>query len=123
MRILSPTTTASTAPASRRSRAWPREFGEVRIVAPDVEQSSAGHAITASRPLSYRPHRHAEDFEAFRVNGTPADCVALGVLPLGEGRRRAVRHQPRATSATRSGTRARSRRRSRRRCSACAGSR
>src|SRR3989441_7091877 len=53
------------------------QFGDVRIVAPDVEQSSAGHAITASRPLSYR-RTPIKDFEAYRVNGTPADCVALG---------------------------------------------
>jgi 5'-nucleotidase len=52
-------------------------FGDVRIVAPDVEQSSAGHSITASRPLSYK-HTPIKDFEAYRVNGTPADCVALG---------------------------------------------
>jgi 5'-nucleotidase len=52
-------------------------FGEVRIVAPDVEQSSMGHAITASRPLRYRRIRLG-DFEAYRVDGTPADCVALG---------------------------------------------
>src|SRR5437879_7188817 len=52
-------------------------FGEVRIVAPDVEQSSMGHAITASRPLRYKRIR-LDDFEAYRVNGTPADCVALG---------------------------------------------
>jgi 5'-nucleotidase len=55
------------------------QFGEVTVMAPDVEQSSMGHAITASRPLSYR--RSPVDFkgiEAFRVNGTPADCVALG---------------------------------------------
>jgi 5'-nucleotidase len=54
-------------------------FGEVRVVAPDVEQSSASHAITASRPLSYRPATHLPGIEAYRVNGTPADCVALGV--------------------------------------------
>ena len=53
------------------------EFGSVRVVAPDVERSSSGHAITASYPLSYRPTR-IRDFSAFRVNGTPADCVALG---------------------------------------------
>jgi 5'-nucleotidase len=53
------------------------EFGTVRIVAPDVEQSSMGHAITATRPLSYRP-THLGNLNAFRVNGTPADCVALG---------------------------------------------
>ena len=54
------------------------EFGETRIVAPDVERSSAGHSITAASPLSYKrtPNRGVE---AFRVNGTPADCVSLGV--------------------------------------------
>lgn len=52
-------------------------FGEVRIVAPDVEQSSMGHAVTHSRPLSYRRTPRIK-FNAYRVNGTPADCVALG---------------------------------------------
>lgn len=53
-------------------------FGDVRIVAPDVEMSSAGHAITSSRPLRYQRTPIA-GFEAYRVNGTPADCVALGM--------------------------------------------
>ena len=53
-------------------------FGDVRIVAPDVEQSSMGHAITHSRPIAAR-HTPIADFDAWRVNGTPADCVALGV--------------------------------------------
>lgn len=52
-------------------------FGTVRIVAPSVEQSSMGHAITASRPMSYR-RTPIGGYEAYRVNGTPADCVALG---------------------------------------------
>jgi 5'-nucleotidase len=54
------------------------KFGQVRIVAPDVEQSSMSHAITATRPLSYR-RTPIEGFDAWRVNGTPADCVALGM--------------------------------------------
>lgn len=54
------------------------EFGTVRIVAPDAERSSTGHAITSSRPLSYRQTRIGP-FTAYRVNGTPADCVTLGV--------------------------------------------
>jgi 5'-nucleotidase len=54
------------------------DLGEVRLVAPDVEQSSMGHAITHSRPLTVRRTPIA-GFEAYRVNGTPADCVALGV--------------------------------------------
>lgn len=54
-------------------------FGEVRIVAPDVEQSSMGHAVTHSRPLSYKPSPISfGGIAAYRVNGTPADCVALG---------------------------------------------
>jgi 5'-nucleotidase len=55
------------------------KFGDVRVVAPDVEQSSAGHAITAARPLRFRPTHIFDEIEAYRVNGTPADCVALGV--------------------------------------------
>lgn len=55
------------------------KFGEVRVVAPDVEQSSMGHAITHSRPLSYKKSPITfEGIEAYRVNGTPADCVAIG---------------------------------------------
>lgn len=53
------------------------EFGEVRVVAPDVEMSSAGHSISAARPLSYKK-TPLDGLEAHRVNGTPADCVALG---------------------------------------------
>lgn len=57
-------------------------FGEVRVVAPGHEQSSVAHAITASRPLSLAPWRHGR-FETFRVNGTPADCVGLGLHVCG----------------------------------------
>ena len=53
------------------------EIGEVRIVAPDVEQSSMAHAVTSSRPLHHRRAKIGK-FDAWRVNGTPADCVALG---------------------------------------------
>ncbi len=53
------------------------EFGSVRVVAPDVERSSSGHAITHNRPLSYRETK-LDGIAAYRVDGTPADCVALG---------------------------------------------
>lgn len=58
-------------------------YGEVRIVAPDVERSSAGHAITHSHPLSYRK-TVIQGFTAYRVNGTPADCVSLGAHQWGK---------------------------------------
>jgi 5'-nucleotidase len=57
------------------------EFGEVYVVAPDVERSSASHSIS-SHPLSYRP-TDIPGVNAHRVNGTPADCVALGVHLVG----------------------------------------
>ena len=56
-----------------------RKFGEVRIMAPDVERSSASHAITAHLPISYKKANiPVEGVQAFKVNGTPADCAALG---------------------------------------------
>lgn len=55
------------------------QFGEVRVFAPDVEQSSMGHAVTHSRPLTVKSSPVPfEGMEAYRINGTPADCVALG---------------------------------------------
>src|SRR5438874_7486165 len=52
-------------------------FGDVRIVAPDVEQSSMSHAITSTRPIRFKKVA-IDGLDAYRVNGTPADCVALG---------------------------------------------
>lgn len=59
------------------------QFGEVMIFAPDFEQSAMGHAITIQRPLQYKPVKLLEGFEAYRVNGTPADCVAMGLFHWG----------------------------------------
>jgi 5'/3'-nucleotidase len=59
-----------------------RELGQVSVVAPDVERSAVGHAITRDAPLRVmefalegRPVGHA-------VSGTPADCVQLAVRVL-----------------------------------------
>jgi 5'-nucleotidase len=54
-----------------------QRFGDVRVVAPDVEQSAMSHAITVRRPLHYHRTR-IDGIEAYRVDGTPADCVAMG---------------------------------------------
>ncbi len=58
-------------------------FGEVMIFAPDFEQSAVGHAITIQRPLQYHQVKLLKGFTAFRVNGTPADCVAMGLFHWG----------------------------------------
>jgi 5'-nucleotidase len=59
------------------------QFGEVIIFAPDFEQSAVGHAITIQRPLKYHPVKLLRGYEAYRVNGTPADCVAMGLYHWG----------------------------------------
>lgn len=60
---------------ARVAAAW----GEVIVMAPDVEQSGMGQAITSTKPITYKKSPiHFENMKAYRVNGTPADCVALG---------------------------------------------
>lgn len=55
-------------------------YGEVIVMAPDVEQSSMGQAITSAKPITYKSSPiHFEGIEAYRVSGTPSDCVALGL--------------------------------------------
>lgn len=57
-------------------------LGEVTIVAPHQEASAIGHALTLRRPL--RLERVAECIYA--VDGTPTDCVNLGVDVVLRGR-------------------------------------
>jgi 5'-nucleotidase len=58
-------------------------FGDVRVVAPAVEQSSMAQAITASRPLRMRRVSVPGLGDAYAVDGTPSDCVALGAFAWG----------------------------------------
>ncbi|WP_243371760.1 5'/3'-nucleotidase SurE [Geotalea sp. SG265] len=53
-------------------------LGEVFVVAPDREQSAVGHALTLHHPL--RANRIDENI--FAVDGTPTDCVNLGIHSL-----------------------------------------
>jgi 5'-nucleotidase len=80
MRILVSNDDGIYSPGIAALAAIAREFGDVRVVAPDVEQSAKGHSITVLAPLRSFPTPLAGlDVEAYRVNGTPADCVALGL--------------------------------------------
>ncbi|HOK06633.1 MAG TPA: 5'/3'-nucleotidase SurE [Syntrophales bacterium] len=55
------------------------------IVAPEVEQSAVGHAITIARPLMVRAARKNGRFLGYAVAGTPADCVKIGIRELADG--------------------------------------
>ncbi|HNU85005.1 MAG: 5'/3'-nucleotidase SurE [Pseudomonadota bacterium] len=54
------------------------------VVAPEVEQSAVGHAITISRPLMVRQARKNGQFMGWAVTGTPADCVKIGLRELSD---------------------------------------
>lgn len=54
------------------------EVSDVIVVAPDREQSASGHSLTLNRPLRIRKVRE----HWFTVDGTPTDCVNLGVQGL-----------------------------------------
>lgn len=56
-----------------------RPFGDVTVVAPEGERSSSGHAISSSIPLRCRASKAVGGCPAYRVNGTPADAVALAL--------------------------------------------
>jgi 5'-nucleotidase len=51
------------------------EIGDAYIVAPDRERSAAGHSLTLHRPLKVTEMQE----KIYSVNGTPTDCVALGI--------------------------------------------
>ncbi len=55
------------------------------IVAPEIEQSAVGHAITISRPLMVRRAMKTGNFLGYAVLGTPADCVKIGIRELADG--------------------------------------
>ena len=57
-------------------------LGEVTIVAPAVERSAIGHAITLYEPLRVEKFFVGDRFFGYSVTGTPADCVKIAVRAL-----------------------------------------
>ena len=52
-----------------------KPLGEVTVIAPDREQSATSHSLTLHRPLRVRSTADG----ILSVDGTPTDCVLLGV--------------------------------------------
>ena len=55
---------------------------DLSIVAPEVEMSATGHAISLSNPLRVRQFKRRGVFFGYGVSGTPADCVKIGVQEI-----------------------------------------
>ena len=52
-----------------------QSIADVWVVAPDREMSAASHSLTLHKPLRVKEITH----QRYTVNGTPTDCVNLGV--------------------------------------------
>jgi 5'-nucleotidase len=55
---------------------------EVTVVAPDRERTAVSHGITLHQPLRAQRVVFNGQSHGYAVNGTPADCVKLGVLEI-----------------------------------------
>lgn len=60
-----------------------QERNELFVVAPDRERSATGHKITMHRPLRAQERSYpGTQVKGWAVDGTPADCVKLGLEAL-----------------------------------------
>lgn len=60
-----------------------RSFGDVRVVAPLEEKSTAGHSLTIHKPLRIMKMKENH----YGVSGSPADCVHIGVSEIFKGKK------------------------------------
>ena len=60
------------------------QFGEVTVAAPKNQCSAMSHRITIARPLLFEKTSFPVDGvqSAWQVEGTPADCVRVGMVGL-----------------------------------------
>lgn len=68
------------APGLRALRDALLELGDVQVVAPLMEQSGVSHRITYLHPIMVREVREEDAHFGWAVDGSPADCVKMGVL-------------------------------------------
>ncbi len=59
-----------------------RTIGHVTVVAPDRERSAVGHSLTFFHPLRCRKLREDATQVVYSSDGTPTDCILLGIFNL-----------------------------------------
>lgn len=59
-----------------------KRFAYVSVVAPSIQQSAVGHAITVRTPLRAHEFRRDGELFGYAVDGTPADSVKLAIGSL-----------------------------------------
>lgn len=64
-----------------------KKFGEVYIVAPHDQRSAVSHSITLRHSFeAWKEDFPVEGVHAYACNGTPADCIRIGVLNIVKGK-------------------------------------
>lgn len=64
-----------------------KEFGEVFVVAPDSQRSAMSHSITLRHSIeAWENNFPVEGVHSYACNGTPADCIRIGVLNIVPGK-------------------------------------
>lgn len=86
MRILLTNDDGILSPALAEMAGALRPMGEVCIAAPATEQSGVGQGITFLSPLTVKKAFRHGRFWGYAVEGTPVDCVKIGIGELAGGR-------------------------------------
>ncbi len=79
MRILLTNDDGIYAPGLAALKREAARLADVTVVAPEIERSAAAHSITLDRPLRVREVYVGDEFLGYSVDGSPADCVKIGV--------------------------------------------
>jgi 5'-nucleotidase len=58
------------------------EQADVVVIAPHAEKSGCGLSITWTKPLHIHPAHWELEAKAWSLNGTPADCIKMGLAVL-----------------------------------------
>jgi 5'-nucleotidase len=74
------------APGLRAMEHELRRMGDVTVVAPATEQSGVSHSITFLSPLICKEIFDGERRRGWAVEGSPADCVKIGIFEFCEQR-------------------------------------
>lgn len=59
-------------------------MAEVLVAAPSRQRSASGHGITTGQPLMSYPVRYGPLSSGWSIDGTPADCVKIGLALAAE---------------------------------------
>ncbi|MHB2021600.1 MAG: 5'/3'-nucleotidase SurE [Candidatus Xenobia bacterium] len=59
-----------------------RQLGHVTVIAPDRERSATGHSLTFFNPLRLHRVRQEPNLDMYACDGTPTDCILLGIYDL-----------------------------------------